>query len=47
MLLTASQPIWALPLDLVYPGLRTSREGLSQLEAEQRLERYAPTGCRP
>ncbi|MGB5134847.1 MAG: cation-transporting P-type ATPase [Prochlorococcaceae cyanobacterium] len=40
MLLAASQPIWSLPLEQVYPGLRTTPEGLSQPEAEKRLERY-------
>jgi Ca2+-transporting ATPase len=42
MQLSASQPIWALPLDQVYAGLRTTPEGLSQPEALRRLERY---GC--
>ena len=40
MLLSASQPIWSLPLEQVYPGLRTTPAGLSQIEAEQRLERF-------
>ena len=39
MLLSASQPIWSLPLEQVYPALQTAPQGLSQLEAEQRLER--------
>jgi Ca2+-transporting ATPase len=47
VLLSASQPIWALPLEQVYPGLRTTPEGLSQLEAEQRLERYGANRLPP
>ncbi|MGB5241094.1 MAG: cation-transporting P-type ATPase [Prochlorococcaceae cyanobacterium] len=47
MLLAASQPIWSLPLEQVYPGLRTTPEGLSQLEAEQRLERYGANRLPP
>ena len=47
MLLSASQPIWSLPLEQVYPGLRTTCEGLSQLEAEQRLERYGANRLPP
>ena len=47
VLLSASQPIWALPLDQVYPGLRTTPEGLSQLDAEQRLERYGANRLPP
>jgi len=47
VLLSASQPIWSLPLEQVYPGLRTSREGLSQVEAEQRLERYGANRLPP
>ncbi len=47
MLLSASQPIWSLPLEQVYPALRTSPEGLSQREAEQRLERYGANRLPP
>ncbi|MCP9819428.1 cation-transporting P-type ATPase [Synechococcus sp. Cruz-9H2] len=47
MLLAASQPIWSLPLEQVYPGLRTTPEGLSQPEAEQRLERYGANRLPP
>lgn len=47
MLLSASQPIWSLPLEQVYPGLRTTPEGLSQPEAEQRLERYGANRLPP
>ncbi len=47
MLLSASQPIWSLPLEKVYPGLRTTPEGLSQPEAQQRLERYGANRLPP
>ncbi|MCX5930834.1 MAG: cation-transporting P-type ATPase, partial [Cyanobacteria bacterium] len=47
MLLSASQPIWSLPLEQVYPSLRTTPEGLSQQEAEQRLERYGANRLPP
>ncbi|MFZ9849389.1 MAG: cation-translocating P-type ATPase [Vulcanococcus sp.] len=47
MLLTASQPIWSLPLEQVYPGLRTTPAGLTQQEAEQRLERYGANRLPP
>lgn len=47
MLLAASQPIWSLPLEQVYPGLRTTPEGLSQPEAVQRLERYGANRLPP
>jgi Ca2+-transporting ATPase len=47
MLLSASEPIWSLPLEQVYPGLRTTPEGLSQLEAERRLERYGANRLPP
>ncbi len=47
MLLSASQPIWALPLEQVYPGLRTTPEGLTQPEAQQRLERYGANRLPP
>jgi Ca2+-transporting ATPase len=47
VLLSASQPIWSLPLEQVYPGLRTTPEGLSQPEAEQRLERYGANRLPP
>jgi Ca2+-transporting ATPase len=46
-LLSASQPIWSLPLEQVYPGLRSTPDGLSQLEAEQRLERYGANRLPP
>ena len=47
MLLSASQPIWSLPLERVYPALQTSPDGLSREEAERRLVRYGPTGSLP
>ncbi len=47
MLLSASQPIWSLPLEKVYAGLRTTPEGLSQPEAQQRLERYGANRLPP
>lgn len=40
MQLAASRPIWSLPLEKVYPALQSTPEGLSQQEAEKRLERY-------
>jgi Ca2+-transporting ATPase len=40
VLLSASRPIWSLPLEKVYPALQSTPEGLSQQEAEKRLERY-------
>ncbi|MFY8149608.1 MAG: cation-translocating P-type ATPase [Prochlorococcaceae cyanobacterium] len=40
MQLSASRPIWSLPLEKVYPALQSTPEGLSQQEAEARLERY-------
>jgi calcium-translocating P-type ATPase len=47
VLISASQPIWSLTLEQVYPGLRSTKEGLSQLEAEQRLERYGANRLPP
>ncbi|MFS6828466.1 cation-transporting P-type ATPase [Cyanobium sp. ATX-6F1] len=40
MLLAASQPIWSLPLEQVYPALQTRPEGLTQQEADRRLEEF-------
>jgi magnesium-transporting ATPase (P-type) len=45
MQLSASQPIWALPLDQVYVGLRTTLEGLSQPEAQRRLSAVETLGA--
>jgi hypothetical protein len=42
MLLSASQPIWALPLERVYAGLRSTPEGLCQLEAIRPQPAAAP-----
>ncbi len=47
MLLSASQPIWSLPLEQVFIALRTTQEGLSAVEAEQRLERYGANRLPP
>jgi Ca2+-transporting ATPase len=47
VLLSASQPIWSLPLEKVYAGLRTTPDGLSQPEAQQRLERYGANRLPP
>ncbi|MFN9644777.1 MAG: cation-translocating P-type ATPase [Cyanobacteriota bacterium] len=47
MLLSAAEPIWSLPLEQVYPALRTSPEGLSQREAQSRLERYGANKLPP
>jgi Ca2+-transporting ATPase len=47
VLLSASQPIWALPLQQVYVGLRSTPEGLSQPEALRRLERYGANRLPP
>ena len=40
MLLSASQPIWSLPVEAVPAALQSTPQGLSQLEAERRLERF-------
>ncbi|KEF41973.1 MAG: HAD family hydrolase [Cyanobium sp. CACIAM 14] len=47
VLLTASQPIWSLPLERVYPALQTSPEGLATEEAQRRLDRYGPNRLPP
>ena len=40
MLLSASQPIWSLPVEAVPAALQSTPQGLSQLEAQRRLERF-------
>ncbi len=40
VLLSASQPIWSLTAEAVPDALRSTLQGLSQLEAQRRLERY-------
>ena len=47
MLLAASQPIWSLPLERVYPALQASPEGLSSEEATRRMVRYGPNRLPP
>ncbi|MCP9805374.1 hypothetical protein KBY71_02410, partial [Cyanobium sp. T1B-Tous] len=39
VLLSASQPIWSLPVEAVPAALQSTPQGLSQLEAQRRLER--------
>ena len=40
MLLSASQPIWSLPPEGVAAALQSTLQGLSQAEAQRRLERF-------
>ena len=40
MLLSASHPIWSLPVEAVPAALQSTPQGLSQLEAQRRLERF-------
>ena len=40
MLLSASQPIWSLPVEAVPGALQSTHQGLSHLEAQRRLERF-------
>jgi magnesium-transporting ATPase (P-type) len=40
VLLSASQPIWSLPVEAVPAALQSTPQGLSQLEAQRRLERF-------
>ncbi|MEB3276197.1 MAG: cation-transporting P-type ATPase, partial [Cyanobacteriota bacterium] len=40
MLLSASQPIWSLPVEAVPAALQSKPQGLSQPEAQRRLERF-------
>ncbi len=47
MLLSAVQPIWSLPLERVYPTLQSQPTGLSQEEAERRLERWGANRLPP
>ena len=47
MQLSAAQPIWSLPLEQVLPALQTHPDGLSQQEAERRLERWGANRLPP
>jgi Ca2+-transporting ATPase len=40
VLLSASHPIWSLPVEAVPAALQSTPQGLSQLEAQRRLERF-------
>ena len=40
MLLAASRPIWSLPAEAVAAALQSNADGLSQAEAEARLQRF-------
>jgi Ca2+-transporting ATPase len=46
VLLSASQPIWSLPVEAVPAALQSTPQGLSQLEAQRRLERFG-ANCLP
>ena len=47
MLLTAAQPIWTLPLSDAYAALQSGPEGLSSVEAAERLERFGANRLPP
>ncbi len=47
MQLSASQPIWSLPVQQVYAALQSRPEGLTQAEASLRLARYGANRLPP
>ncbi|MEI8251065.1 MAG: cation-transporting P-type ATPase [Synechococcus sp. ELA057] len=47
MQLSAAQPIWSLPLPEALASLQSHPEGLSQTEAQQRLERFGANRLPP
>ena len=47
VLLSASQPIWSLPPQAVVEALNSSPDGLSQAEAQRRLESYGANRLPP
>ncbi len=47
MELSASQPIWSLPVEQVYAALQSDPQGLSQAEAHRRLLRYGANRLPP
>ena len=47
VLLSAAQPIWSLTLSEAYASLQSHREGLSQAEAQERIERFGANRLPP
>jgi potassium/sodium efflux P-type ATPase len=39
---TSHRPVWALPIEAVYPALDTTSQGLTRFDAHQRLEKFGP-----
>jgi hypothetical protein len=37
---TSHRPVWALPIEAVYPALDTTAQGLTRFDAQQRLEKF-------